>query len=85
MMTAPPPKKNRPRTFILLMTLNVETLEIAYWSVNKCLFDITLSFKKKEEKKPESWFMLMSSLIGIGKIALAYRGSSRLARRERTR
>lgn len=37
-------KKNRPRTFILLKTLNVETLEIAYWSVNKCQFDITLSF-----------------------------------------
>lgn len=53
-------RKNKPKTFILLMMLNVETL-----FEHKCLFDITLSLKK------ESWFMLMSSLIGIGKIALA--------------
>lgn len=64
--------------------LNVETPKTDNWSVNKCPFNITLSFKK-EKKSFESWFMLMSSLIGIRKIALAYGGSPRLARRERTR
>lgn len=64
--------------------LNVETPKTDDWSVNKCLFNMALSFKK-EKSALKSWFMLMSSLIGIRKIALAYGGSPRLARRERTR
>lgn len=53
-------------------------------SVNK---DLTkrVFYSAREKKNFKSFFMLMSSLIGIRKIALAGRGAPRLARRERAR